>query len=96
MVVGVGMALFRFTLEALRMMLSLALSIQDDGRGFVPARQPAEAGQRGLAGMQERITALQGSLDITSQLGLGTRIEAMFPWPPRTQQRARSTATHDL
>ncbi|SPO54258.1 Sensor histidine kinase [Pseudomonas sp. JV551A1] len=74
----------------------LALSIHDDGRGFVPARQPAEAGQRGLAGMQERVTALRGSLDITSQLGLGTHIEAMFPWPPRTQQRARSTATHDL
>ncbi len=74
----------------------LALSIHDDGRGFVPARHPAEAGQRGLAGMQERVTALQGSLDITSQPGQGTRIEAMFPWPPRTQQRARSTASHDL
>ncbi|MFJ4456667.1 sensor histidine kinase [Pseudomonas sp. NPDC089392] len=74
----------------------LALSILDDGRGFVPARHPAEAGQRGLAGMQERVTALQGRLDITSQLGLGTRIEAVFPWLPRTQQRARSTAAHDL
>ena len=74
----------------------LALSIHDDGRGFVPARHPAEAGQRGLAGMQERVTALQGSLDITSQLGLGTRIEAVFPWPARTQQRAGSTTTHDL
>ncbi|MEX5504087.1 histidine kinase [Pseudomonas putida] len=74
----------------------LALSIHDDGRGFIPARHPAEAGQRGLAGMQERVTALQGSLDITSQLGLGTRIEAVFPWPARTQQRAGSTTTHDL
>lgn len=74
----------------------LALSIHDDGLGFVPARHPAEVGQRGLAGMQERVTALQGSLDITSQLGLGTRIEAVFPWPARTQQRAGSAATHDL
>lgn len=74
----------------------LALSIHDDGRGFVPARHPAEAGQRGLAGMRERVTALQGTLDITSQLGLGTCIEAVFPWPPRAQQRARSTTTHDL
>ena len=74
----------------------LALSIHDDGRGFIPARHPAKAGQRGLAGMQERVTALQGSLDITSQPGLGTQIEAIFPWPPRSQQRARSTATHDL
>ncbi|PYB72199.1 two-component sensor histidine kinase [Pseudomonas sp. LB-090624] len=74
----------------------LALGIHDDGVGFVPVRHPAEAGQRGLAGMQERVTALQGSLDITSQPGLGTQIEAMFPWPPRTQQRARSSAAHDL
>ncbi|MFV3290108.1 sensor histidine kinase [Pseudomonas sp. NY11955] len=74
----------------------LTLSIHDDGQGFVPARHPAVAGQRGLAGMQERVTALQGSLDITSQLGLGTHIKATFPWPPRTQQRARSTAPHDL
>jgi len=74
----------------------LALSIHDDGRGFVPARHPAEAGQRGLAGMQERVTALQGRLDITSQRGLGTRIEAVFPWPARTQQRAGSTTTHAL
>ncbi|MBA1318513.1 sensor histidine kinase [Pseudomonas monteilii] len=74
----------------------LALSIHDDGRGFIPARHPAKAGQRGLAGMQERVTALQGSLDITSQPGLGTQIEAIFPWPPRSQQSARSTATHDL
>ncbi|MCX2689203.1 histidine kinase [Pseudomonas sp. DCB_AW] len=74
----------------------LALTIQDDGRGFVPARYPAEAGQRGLAGMQERVTALQGRLDITSQLGVGTQIEALFPWPPRTQERARSFTAHDL
>mgnify|MGYP006141577137 FL=1 len=74
----------------------LALSIHDDGRGFAPARHPAEAGQRGLAGMQERVIALQGSLDITSQPGRGTQIEAMFPWSPRTQQRARSITNHDL
>lgn len=74
----------------------LALSIHDDGRGFVPAPHPAEAGQRGLAGMQERVIALQGSLDITSQPGRGTQIEAMFPWSPRTQQRARSITNHDL
>ena len=74
----------------------LALSIHDDGCGFVPARHPADAGQRGLAGMQERVTALQGTLDITSRLGLGTRIEAVFPWPARAQQRAGSTTPHDL
>ena len=71
----------------------LLLSIQDDGQGFIPAINPAEAGQRGMAGMQERATALQGSLDITSQLGMGTRIEVLFPWPPRTHERARTPAS---
>lgn len=74
----------------------LALTIEDDGRGFVPARYPAASGQRGLAGMQERVTALQGRLEITSQPGLGTQIEALFPWPPRTRERARTLTAHDL
>ncbi|WAB99664.1 MULTISPECIES: sensor histidine kinase [Pseudomonas] len=70
----------------------LSLSIEDDGQGFIPAANPAEAGQRGMAGMQERATALQGTLKITSQLGLGTRIEVLFPWTPRTDERARTPA----
>ncbi|WP_449434021.1 sensor histidine kinase [Pseudomonas putida] len=74
----------------------LGLSIEDDGRGFMPAANPAQAGQRGMAGMQERATALNGSLEITSRPGQGTRIEALFPWPPRTHQRARTKAPHDL
>lgn len=78
------------TIRLQRSPVGLALSIQDDGQGFMPAANPAEAGQRGMAGMQERATALQGSLEITSQLGLGTRIEVLFPWPPRTHERART------
>lgn len=74
----------------------LALSIQDDGAGFVPIPAPAEAGQRGMAGMLERATALQGSLTITSQPGKGTQIDALFPWPPRSQERARTSAANDL
>ncbi|MFJ3073379.1 MULTISPECIES: sensor histidine kinase [Pseudomonas] len=78
------------TIRLQRSPSGLALMIQDDGLGFIPASNPAEAGQRGMAGMQERATALKGSLQITSQLGLGTRIEALFPWPPRTHERART------
>jgi len=74
----------------------LSLSIQDDGRGFVPAANPADAGQRGMAGMLERATALQGSLTISSQPDHGTRIDALFPWPPRTEERARTPVSHDL
>ncbi|HDS1737471.1 MULTISPECIES: histidine kinase [Pseudomonas] len=68
----------------------LALSIVDDGRGFVPVSRPAEAGQRGMAGMHERAAALQGRLSVISQPDQGTRIEALFPWPARTHERART------
>lgn len=81
------------TIRLQRSAAGLALSIQDDGQGFIPAANPAEAGQRGMAGMQERATALNGSLAITSQLGLGTTIDVLFPWPPRIQERARTTAS---
>lgn len=74
----------------------LALSIHDDGGGFVPALAPADLGQSGMAGMQERATALQGRLTITSRPGHGTQIDALFPWPPRSQERARTPAPDDL
>jgi len=70
----------------------LGLSIQDDGLGFTPAANPAAVGQRGMAGMRERATAHSGALVIDSQPGSGTRIEVVFPWPPRTHERARTPA----
>lgn len=73
----------------------LALSIHDDGLGFVPAQNPADAGQRGMSGMHERATALQGTLTITSQPAQGTRIDVLFPWPPRSGERARTPALDD-
>lgn len=53
----------------------LYLSVQDDGRGFdlaVPSRG------YGLAGMQERVEGLMGSMVIASTPGKGTRIEVRF------------------
>ncbi|MDF0732453.1 histidine kinase [Pseudomonas entomophila] len=73
----------------------LALHIEDDGLGFVPVGSPADAGQRGMAGMLERATALQGTLTVTSQPDQGTRIDALFPWPPRSHERARTSSPHD-
>lgn len=84
------------TIRLQRTPAGLALTIQDDGRGFVPAPDPAEAGQRGMAGMLERATALQGSLHISSRPDEGTQINALFPWPPRSQERARTPAPNDL
>lgn len=66
----------------------LSLMIHDDGQGFAPATDPGKEGQRGMAGMCERIDQLGGSLSVTSQPGKGTRINALFPWAPRALERA--------
>ncbi|WP_306494937.1 sensor histidine kinase [Pseudomonas sp. W4I3] len=68
----------------------LSLMICDDGLGFSPALDPGLAGQRGMAGMAERIDQLGGTLSVSSQPGEGTRIEALFPWAPRALERARA------
>jgi len=66
----------------------LALSICDDGRGFAPALNPAEQGQRGMAGMSERAALIGGTFSIHSAPGEGTHIQALFPWAPRARERA--------
>ena len=66
----------------------LSLMIRDDGLGFSPALNPGDEGQRGMAGMSERIDQLGGSLTVNSQPGQGTCIEALFPWAPRALERA--------
>lgn len=71
----------------------LALSISDDGQGFQPSSNPGGEGQCGMAGMAERAHLLNGSLTVHSDPGKGTRIDALFPWPPRTRERAHSSKT---
>ncbi|WP_457241609.1 sensor histidine kinase [Pseudomonas chlororaphis] len=66
----------------------LSLFISDDGRGFSPATNPGAQGQRGMAGMAERIAQLGGTLKVSSQPDQGTQIEALFPWAPRALERA--------
>ncbi|MGC5701048.1 sensor histidine kinase [Pseudomonas sp. NFXW11] len=68
----------------------LSLFISDDGQGFAPATDPGAQGQRGMAGMQERISQFGGLLKVTSEADQGTQIEALFPWAPRTAERART------
>ena len=58
---------------------SVVLAIEDDGRGFSEAR--TRDGGFGLVGMRERVTSLNGSLDIESQRRVGTRIFAEIPLP---------------
>ncbi|TBN47817.1 sensor histidine kinase [Pseudomonas sp. BGI-2] len=71
-----------------RMPQGLALLISDDGLGFAPAADPGREGQRGMAGMVERIDQLGGTLAVISEPGKGTQIEALFPWAPRALERA--------
>ena len=66
----------------------LSLMICDDGLGFSPASDPGREGQRGMAGMTERIDQLGGTLSVSSRPGKGTRIDALFPWAPRALERA--------
>ena len=66
----------------------LSLMICDDGQGFSPASDPGREGQRGMAGMTERIDQLGGTLSVSSRPGKGTRIDALFPWAPRALERA--------
>ena len=69
----------------------LSLVSHDDGQGFSPASNPALEGQRGMAGMCERIDQLGGTLVVSSQPGKGTCIDALFPWAPRALERANRT-----
>ena len=53
-----------------------ALTIDDDGVGFDPRRNPRGSG---LGNMRARATALGGRLTVTSSRGEGTRVRASFP-----------------
>lgn len=56
---------------------SVALTVEDDGRGFSGRTD----GGFGLVGMRERVTSLNGSLEIESKRGAGTRITVEIPLP---------------
>lgn len=57
----------------------LLLTIHDDGRGFVPAREKGV----GLLGMEERVKHLHGSFDVHSNPGEGTSIRVELPLSER-------------
>jgi signal transduction histidine kinase len=52
------------------------LEVDDDGRGFDPARP---AGGQGLRNLRERAAALGGQTEITSAPGEGTRVRVTIP-----------------
>lgn len=63
---------------------TLALDIEDDGRGFdleEGERGKVKARSFGLLGMRERVRILNGQLEVHSTLGRGTRISVQIPIP---------------
>jgi signal transduction histidine kinase len=64
----------KVSVRAVRENGSLVVSVSDDGIGGAKARRGS-----GLAGLQDRVAAHGGSLEILSPRGRGTRIEVAIP-----------------
>ena len=58
----------------------IVLAVEDDGVGFRPSA-PRKPQSLGLAGLRERAYLLQGSVQVTSEPGHGSRVEARIPLP---------------
>lgn len=65
----------RVTIEVTETEEGLNLMVEDDGRGFDTSIQSRGYG---LAGMQERVEGLMGTMKINSTPGQGTRIDVRF------------------
>lgn len=58
----------------------LELEIKDDGQGFDPRSVP-EIGHYGLLGIKERVSLVDGRMEISSQPGQGTTLSIRIPLP---------------
>jgi signal transduction histidine kinase len=65
---------------------ALALTIKDNGVGFDPSDGNNQGGQ-GLTNMRERMQKINGTLEITSNNGTGTTIEAIVPFTVKDSQK---------
>lgn len=59
----------------------LEVNVEDKGRGFQPSETGIHAGHLGLEMMRRRVAELDGSLEIESSPGKGTRVVARLPVP---------------
>lgn len=58
---------------------NLVITIEDNGRGFDPARQ--SSGRNGLENMRQRMEGIGGTLYIKTSLGQGTQVRLEFTVP---------------
>ncbi len=74
----------------------IALEVRDDGRGFATGEEAEPASERdghfGLTGMRERAAAIGGTLDVSSEPGVGTtvRLRAVAPRETKEQMKEQS------
>jgi PAS domain S-box-containing protein len=69
---------------------SVRLEVSDWGCGFTPAeiKQDAGPGERvGLSSMRDRVALLNGSLQIRSEVGLGTSVVAEIPLSAASEEK---------
>lgn len=66
----------QITLHLLEQITSIALEIEDNGRGFEPTQNTTGFG---LQSMRERAEAIGGQFDLSSQPGQGCRIRVVVP-----------------
>lgn len=71
----------RVTVSARQENGALSLVIEDNGRGFDPAKVLEEKRSLGLLAMEERIRLLGGSFSLWSEKNKGTRISLSIPFP---------------
>ncbi|HXF09368.1 MAG TPA: sensor histidine kinase, partial [Desulfuromonadaceae bacterium] len=62
---------------------ALGVTIEDDGQGFTGGRP----GGDGLGNMKQRVTSLNGDLEIRSEPGKGTQVSLRVPWPKEKSKR---------
>jgi signal transduction histidine kinase len=69
----------------------LSVVIADDGRGFVTEEDAAGNGRKlGLTSMRERVEALGGRFEVSSQPGSGTRVIATIPIPLKGREKGHA------
>ena len=72
-------------IRAFRKNDKLHIVVEDDGVGFSPLDNsllPQEEGKIGLLGIQERMSFIEGSMEIASAKGKGTRVTLVAPLQP--------------
>jgi signal transduction histidine kinase/ligand-binding sensor domain-containing protein len=68
----------------------IALEVRDDGRGFAANEEmKSTPGHYGLTGMRERAAAIGGTLEVTSEPGVGTTVRLRTAAPREAQESAK-------